>query len=224
MRLRLGYALADHVVAVSRGQQEWMQRHRLARSRKIVLIRPSANLEPLFALPPREPEKPIVLGAMGVFNQQHGFDVLIQAMHDLPAGRARLLLAGFGPWEEKLRALAKPLEHVEFCGQIRDSAAFFARCDAVVVPSRWEPWGMTCLEARAAGKPLIVSRVDGLTEQMDHCGLLVQPEDVEAMVNALGTFAAQNPATLRKWGDHARKSAEGTYERFVRYWKEILAA
>jgi glycosyltransferase involved in cell wall biosynthesis len=220
--LRLGYALADRVVAVSHNQQDWMRRVRLVRKRKVALIRPAPNLDALFALPQREPGKPLVIGTHGFFDRQGGFDLLLQAIKDIPADRARFIVGGFGPEEEMLRAMGSQLAHVEFCGEVRDTVAFLDRCDAVVIPSRWEPWGILCLEARAAGKPAIVSRIDGLVEQVGDCGLLVQPDDVEALVNTIGTFAAQSPETLLRWGEHGRGSAKGVSEKFVRKWRELL--
>ena len=221
--LRLSYALADRVIAISHGQADWMLAHRLAPPQRIARIVLASPLAPLLAVPLRPAGHPLVLAALGRFHPQKGFDVLLAAMRLLPRGTVRLLLAGAGPDEAALRAQSAGLDDVAFVGSRSDIAGFLTECDAVVIPSRWEPFGLVCQEAKAAGKPVIVSRVDGLTEQVDGCGLLVEPENPGALAAAITQLAEQPPATLRQWGERGRASVTGALEDSVRGWQELLA-
>ncbi len=91
----------------------------------------------------------------------------------LPPLSVKLHLGGSGVQYAELQELAAGLNNLQFVGKVTDVPSFLAECDAVVIPSRWEPWGTVCVEAKAAGKPVIVSNIDGLTEQVQNCGILV---------------------------------------------------
>lgn len=47
-----------------------------------------------------------------------------------------------------------------------DVPDFLSRCDVVAIPSRWEAGGLINIGAREAGRPILVSPVDGLPEQL----------------------------------------------------------
>ncbi|MCL1137642.1 glycosyltransferase [Shewanella pneumatophori] len=110
---------------------------------------------------------PIKLLAYGRLSKQKGFDLLIKAMAKLPAEQVQLSIAGDGEQREELVQLAKGLSHVELVGEVQDVPRFLAQGDLVVIPSRWEPFGLTCIEAVAAGKPVIVANLDGLADQAE---------------------------------------------------------
>jgi glycosyltransferase involved in cell wall biosynthesis len=66
----------------------------------------------------------------------------------------------------------------------------FAAADAAVLPSRWENFPHTVVEALAVGTPVIATDVGGVGEVVrdGENGLLVPPEDVEALAGALRRF------------------------------------
>jgi glycosyltransferase involved in cell wall biosynthesis len=220
--LRISYALADRVVAISKGQADWLLARRLVSPQRIERVVLASPLAPLLALPPRAPARPLVLGAFGRFHPQKGFDVLLAAMRLLPRGMVRLRIAGSGPDEEMLRAQAAGLDDVEFVGARSDIAGFLAECGAVVIPSRWEPLGLVCQEANAAGKPVIASRVDGLTEQVEGCGILTPPEDPPALAKAIAEMAALPDETLRAWGARGRENVAGAMDASLRGWEKLF--
>lgn len=65
-----------------------------------------------------------------------------------------------------LQSLAAKLDNVTLVGEIDNVALFLFHCDAVIIPSRWEPFGLICQESIAAGKAILTTRVDGLQEQV----------------------------------------------------------
>lgn len=118
--------------------------------------------------------------AIGRRVPQKGFDTLLAA---LPPG-ARLRVVGDGPY-----APAHP--QVEWLGLRSDIPALLAEADALVVPSRWEGFGLVALEGLAAGTPVVASRVDGLAELVGDAGLLVPAGDVAALSRTLGVVLAE---------------------------------
>ena len=74
------------------------------------------------------------------------------------------------------------------------------RAGMVVVPSRWEePFGLTALEAMAAGAPLLCTARGGLPEVFGEVGVAIDPDDSAGMADAMVALA----------GDPARRAALG---------------
>ena len=119
--------------------------------------------------------------AIGRLVPQKGFDVLLAAMKQLPD--VELEIAGDGPLREELAARAPA--NVRFLGEVDDVEERLKRAAALVVPSRWEGFGLVAVEGMAAGVPVVASRVDGLAEVVGNNGVLVPPEDPNALVAAV---------------------------------------
>ncbi len=126
-----------------------------------------------------------------------GIDVLLEAVDalDEPAPPFRLWIAGDGPERARLEERARASRHaarIAFLGRRDDAARLLGACDVFVLPSRREGLGVAALEALAAGRAVVATRVGGLGEVIEHerCGLLVEPEDVGGLAEALGRVLA----------------------------------
>jgi D-inositol-3-phosphate glycosyltransferase len=221
--LKLVYSFADRVVAVSHGQGDWLRTAGVVDPAKVVVIPSSTYCGAFLDLPPPArtgaSTQPLRIGAYGRYTPQKGFGTLIQALTALPPGLATLQLAGIGPHGDQLKTLAAGLSNVTIGGPTSDVRGFLARCDVIAVPSEWETFGQVALEARAAGRPLIASRVDGLVEQTsDGWGWLVPPGDVAALKQAIGQAACSN---LTAMGHAARISTQGHLERSFETWRSL---
>lgn len=218
--LRLNYQLVNQVVAVSKGQSRWIAKSRLIPKNKLATIPQSRDISSFLHVPPKSTATPLVLGAYGRFHPQKGFDLLLKAVAKLPKGRFHLLLAGDGIQNREIRTQAEGMEQVTLCGPITDVPAFLSHCDLVVIPSRFEPFGLVCLEAKAAGKPVLVSDIDGLPEQAEACGLSVPAEDVDALYQALISLPGQ---PLKLWGKCGREMVSDAWELYLDRWHGLLA-
>lgn len=217
--LRLGYGLADRVVAVSRAQADWLVAARLAGAAKLRAIPQACDTARLAALPEVAAAGPLRLGAFGRYCDQKGFDGLIAAMRRIAPTVATLELAGDGPDLPALRQAAAGLEHVHIGGPV-DPAAFLARVDALVVPSRWEAYGLVAAEARAAARPVLAARTDGLVEQVDPaCGILFAPDDPADLADAIHALAGRDLAAMGRAG---RRSVAGALEATLAGWRQLL--
>jgi glycosyltransferase involved in cell wall biosynthesis len=147
-----------------------------------------------------------VLLTMASLVRRKGIDVLIEALAAVGArpdgapDATVLLVAGRGPEEEELRARAERFgltPRVRFLGPRDDKAELLAACDAFALPSRREGLGVASLEAMAASRAVIASRVGGLAEAVvdGETGLLVEPGDVRGLAAAIARL--RDDAELR---------------------------
>ncbi|PRX49485.1 (1-_4)-alpha-D-glucan synthase (UDP-glucose) [Prauserella shujinwangii] len=117
----------------------------------------------------------------------------------------RLVVAGKGRHLQELTEQARKLRLVraiDFVGHLsdRDLRAVLSAADAVVLPSRYEPFGIVALEAAAAKAPLVASTAGGLGEVVvdGETGLAFSPGDVPAMTDAVDAVLADARAAERR--------------------------
>ncbi len=219
--LRWNFALADRVVAVSRAQAAWLGRTGVVPPDRLVAIPQALDTAALESVPPvqRKPG-PLRLGTYGRYVPQKGFDVLIHAMRLVPASVATLRIGGLGPDLEALQTAAYGLPHVSIGGKVTDVGGFLRAVDAVVIPSRWEAYGLVSAEARAAGRPVLATRTDGLVEQIDPAwGLLCDPQDPVALARAIQVMAGSD---VQAMGQKARGSVVGALDATIAGWRALL--
>jgi glycosyltransferase involved in cell wall biosynthesis len=170
-------------------------------------------------------EGPLLL-ALGRLHRNKGFDVLMHALASLP--NATLWLAGEGPEAEALRALAKKLgvsTHVRFLGWRDDTASLMAAADVVVAPSRHEPLGNVVIEAWAQERPVVAAASLGPAALIRdrESGLLVAPEDAEALAKAISEIVTDSALARRlAQAGRAAYEAEFTEAKVVSRWIELL--
>lgn len=132
------------------------------------------------------------LVAAGRLVSTKGFDVLLRAFAN-GKQRSTLTLIGDGPEREKLEKLARELGlngEIRFSGgkDQTQTLAEMSLASVVVIPSLRETFGLVALEAMALGKPIVASRVGGLSEVLEGAdALLVEPGDPTALAEAIET-------------------------------------
>jgi glycosyltransferase involved in cell wall biosynthesis len=131
---------------------------------------------------------------LGALERRKGHAVLLAAGERLAAeGVAlRYVFCGDGSEHAALRAAAASLgDRVVFAGFQREVAACLEAADVVALPSLHEGLGVAALEAMAAGRPVVASRVGGLGEVVVDgvTGLLVPAGDATALARALARLA-----------------------------------
>ncbi|WP_300034544.1 glycosyltransferase family 4 protein [uncultured Roseobacter sp.] len=163
--LRVAYSLFDDVVAVSHTQAAWMRTRALVRNDALTVIHPQVDMSALTGIPAPRPGGRTI-GAFGRLEPQKGFDTLIEAFRLCPDTRARLVIFGDGQEQDRLQMLAGADHRITFKGHTDDLTAAYAQVDIVAMPSRWEAFGLVAQEARASGRSVLVSAVDGLRDQI----------------------------------------------------------
>jgi glycosyltransferase involved in cell wall biosynthesis len=180
----------------------------------------------VFAPSPGQPteacpvEGPYVL-AVGQVTPRKGLDVLAAAVARLGSRSPPVLVVGPDWWhaEEVRQAIAEVdvQRKVRLLGRVDDSllAALYRGATLVCHPSRAEGFGLPCVEAMAAGTPLLASDLPSVREVVDGAGVLVPVDDVEALAEELA----------RLLGDPGQRAAlaEAGRSRAARYSWERMA-
>ena len=129
-----------------------------------------------------------------------------------------LTIVGGGTQETWLREIVRRhrvVRAVEFTG-ILDRAAILDhlhRADALIVPSRYEPFGLVALEAAAAGTPVIAARTGGLAEAVidGKTGRTFTPGDAAGLAAAV-TATLNDPVTATEMARAARDRLEEDFD------------
>jgi glycosyltransferase involved in cell wall biosynthesis len=132
-----------------------------------------------------------------------------EARRAVPA--LRLDIAGRGPLEPALRALAKELrvdDAVRFLGYVAPVQRAIEESAFVAVPSMGEGFGMVALEAMERARPVIAAEIGGLGELVEDgvTGFLVPPGEAEPLAAAIVELASQ-PELRVRMGTAGRRRA-----------------
>ncbi len=160
------------------------------------------------------PDELVVL-VLGALERRKGHAVLLAAAARPEAEdlRLRYVFCGDGSERAALAAAAEPLgDRVVFAGFRRDVAACLAAADVVAVPSLQEGLGVAALEAMAAARPVVASRVGGLGEVVvdGATGLLLPPGEAAPLAEALRRVA-RDPALRARLGEGGRQRVLARY-------------
>ena len=212
----------DHFVAISRFVADRIRR---AYGRDADVIHPPVDVT-RFRVEESPGEFYLVVSALTPYKR---VDLAVEAANRL--GR-RLVVVGSGPEEARLRALAGPT--VELYGWRDDveTAELYARCRALIFPTL-EDFGITPLEAMAAGRPVIALGAGGALETVvppggpePATGLFFERQTVEDLVAAIqrlesGTVRFEAKALRRRAESFDRPLFKERVERYIlSRWQE----
>jgi glycosyltransferase involved in cell wall biosynthesis len=152
---------------------------------------------------------------------EKGIDVLLRVFRRVLDARPRTLLAivGEGPQRAEYEALARQIgvaEAVHFTGSVTTMgmSEVFAAADVYCQMSQWEEaLGLVVVEAQAAGRPVVATRVGGIPEMVleGETGYLVGRQD-EAAAAAILIELLDDPARRKRMGEAARRHARSHFD------------
>lgn len=203
---REGLAAADLVIAPSRPMLEWVEE-------LYGPLGPSAvipNGRRLPALPTSAKER-FILSAGRLWDEAKNIRALKAVAPELPWP---VCLAG----EERAPSQAQPSAGVTPLGRLSagELAPWFARASIYALPARYEPFGLSALEAGLAGCALVLGDIPTLREIWEEAAVFVSPEDHESLKEALRELI-ESAAWRADLGAKARRAA-------ARYTPERMAA
>ena len=142
---------------------------------------------------------------VGALGKLKGVDILLQAYARLTNAPPLVLIGYSVPGWENLIAQRPPNVHIFTNWPHQAVMQAWERSSLAIVPSVWaEPFGIVAIEAMSMGKPVIASRIGGLTDIIidQENGLFVSPGDIEAWRYAIQSLL-DDPARIARMGQMA---------------------
>lgn len=158
----------------------------------------------------------IVVGYLGMFRAEKRPQLLLEAVElmdvsDLPA---RVVFAGDGPLKQQLQeqsARGGLPERVIFAGLVTDTAEFLAAIDILALTSDTEGLPNAVIEAMAAGKPVVATRVSDVPDLVTDNGYVIDPRDAAGLAGALTKLIRASAEERARLGAAGRVRAEALY-------------
>lgn len=236
-RLRIaieGQALrqADHVVCVSAAVEAFSRRRYRLRENQTGVIANGVEVERLVSATPFDwqtlgwsPDANVVL-FIGRLHEQKNLGLLLRAFDRfVNAENRKLVIAGGGPQREMLQAWADGVgtDRVRILPWQSDVAPLIAGCRVFVLPSHYEGMPNVVLEAMAAGKPVVCSRVEGSLELIgDDPDQGFEPDDEDGLVSRLNRFLDDLDFATRVGSvNQERMRKDFTVQRMVDAYRDL---
>jgi glycosyltransferase involved in cell wall biosynthesis len=194
------YALADLILVLSEKARETFQVAGVP-DEKLFLLGRGADPEEFY--PADSPPKTFRVIFVGSLIRRKGVHLILDAWKSLQLPNAELFLCGgIGKDIEPLLRDAPP--NVRAAGHVDHVASELRKSSIHIFPSECEGAAKATYEAAASGLPQITTRESGDMVKDGENGILVPPNDVNALTKALTTLHA-NPELVRQMGTAARK-------------------
>ena len=222
---------SDRLIALTRSEEVLLRQYYPEAADKIRVVGngiedTDAALTATFST---RPEMPTVLYS-GRLVERKGIRELLAAIPEVlqAVPGARFVTTGGPPPFSASAVAAQWLEtqHIPFLERIQftgwqspaEMALRYAAADILVVPSRYEPFGMVILEGMLYGLAIVAADVGGPAEILEHgrTGLLFPPRDVEALGSALQRLL-KNPEERKKLGQAAAREVRSKW-----LWKQLV--
>ncbi|WP_186307786.1 glycosyltransferase family 4 protein [Paraburkholderia sp. BCC1884] len=177
---------------------------------------------------PSESERPVQFIFAGTLSSRKSIDLILDAFARLNVNghRADLTLVG-GTEEAQWLTRAKQIPHVSHCPNVPQAQLYqlFAQADCLLLPSRFDAFGMVVVEAMATGTPAIVSTMTGAREIISlfpDSGWVVEPT-AEAIFRCMED-KVMNRQAIRTASPYALKAAgHFTWRAYRRRVADLIA-
>lgn len=129
----------------------------------------------------------VLLCMVGSFKLLKNHALMLDIIENLPE-KYKLILAGEGPLLLDIKNLVKERRlhnKVRFLGFRNDIPCIMKSSDMIIIPSKWEGFGLVAAEAMACGKPVVASNVPGLAEVIGEGGLLAESNNKDDFIQKI---------------------------------------
>lgn len=219
------------------------------KSKDVAVIPPGVDVDTFRPLRPGERKVETGLPDRYIFclsriDSNKGHDLLLNAFNIVRSSipEVHLVIGGGSPEPQQtelevLSVVQRIIEQnnmssrVHITGYVPDEllVAFFQQAELFVLPSIFEPFGMTALEAMACGKPVIASKLGGIKEviSLGENGLLIDPSNTDEFADAM-IMLLKDQQLLESMGQRACESVREYFswdaiaQRHIRFYEKFV--
>jgi glycosyltransferase involved in cell wall biosynthesis len=234
--IKKGFSRARRVIAVSSGVRNDLVSQFLIPSDRIAVVPDPIDVARIRKASEervedcaRGPASALIVG-VGRLVRLKGFDVLIRAFAQLPeAVLPTLLIVGDGeerPALERLVAELEVADRVEFVGAQANPWKYMGRATVIALPSRVDAFPNVIGEAFALSVPVVATLCsEGVAEYLEwgRCGVLVPPDDVGALAEALERVLTNDELRRRLAQNGASRVEAFDLPRVARQYERLIA-
>lgn len=171
-----------------------------------------------------------LLICVGSLSEQKNQELLIRALSRLESNYY-ILFIGRGVLKDHLVNLTKQLaveNRVFFLGLKPNVEVYYKSCDLFVLPSKWEGFGLVAAEAMAAGTPVLVSSVPGLSQLVGDAGFQFESENLEDLKTKI-EYIFSNPDIVQTKVELAKErvkifSIEKMAQNYLNEYNNLLSS
>jgi len=224
--LRSTLKRSSKVIAVSRAVERFLRKRKIVPKDKIEVIYPLIGEQKFRKTDSRKEvvgplAEKLVIGSIGSLNRTKNYPILIEAMEilnkDLP--NLKLEIIGDGPDRKRLgeeignKNLGRSIKTL---GYLPPEAVgkHFSGWRAYIQPSLSESFGLSVFEAMKGGLPVVVSRVGGMVELVDHLesGMLFRSSDSKDLASKIKTLLFDRKLQQKVIKNALKKTAEPVFD------------
>lgn len=169
----------------------------------------------------------ILVVSVGRISPEKGYPFLLDAFVSLRENddRLKLLIAGSGSDTQRLSQHTpdRYSEDIILPGYVEDVGPVYKAGDLYVLPSQYEGFGLSMVEAMNAGLPVVATKVGGIPEIIEdrRHGLLVEPGNSEELSNAIGRLIDEESLRKKLAQNALERSRDFTVDSMVENYREI---
>lgn len=208
---RLMYQCYSHIICISDKTEENLRNHIGDIGVEISTIYNGVNISKYNNAISNERLKlnkhKIILCMVAGFRHQKDQDTIIRSLKYIGKEKYELWLVGDGVRRKELELLVESegvKDNVVFWGIRSDVPEILKTSDIVIMSSHFEGFGLAAVEGMAAGKPIIVSDVDGLSQVVGSAGLIFPKGDSKTLASCISLVSDNKQV----YDDYSRKSIE----------------
>lgn len=200
----LGNRITDKIIVISKSEEK-LALDAGIKAKKLTMI--YNGIAPFRLTKRKNPttNHPINMLFIGRFDRQKGFDILLEALENIDKKLYRLHVIGEAVNNDKDFVIPT---HIHQLGWLQKEQVLqhLQKADVVVMPSRWEGFGLVAIEAMACSTAVICSDCCSLPEIIDdkHTGYLFPANDTTSLTNVIKK-AARNIPKLHEMGKKGQK-------------------
>jgi glycosyltransferase involved in cell wall biosynthesis len=166
-------------------------------------------------------DETVIFGSVGRLSHLKGTDVLIEAYQAARIPNTRLVLVGEGDERSSLEKLVSSDENISFLGARRDVETIYALIDVFISSARFEPFGLSILEAMDAGCSIISTKTEGPGEFLPDAATLIDPDNVSQLTEAIKRAALTERA--RRVYEMASFQGPNKARSIVSFYEQVMA-